>query len=322
MRSAEDGEGFRKLTLRSRIAAVLIEEILANSQETDFLLASEHQLCDRFQTSRVTIRLVLGDLEHRGLIYRRHGRGTFAYGQENRGRADLVLVVSTELLKFPPLLDFVRGVQSVLNPLGSSLIVRNTLPRFRRSTTPTNVGGVVMIMDKANESSLLDLKHRLLPCFRVSEASFTAGNTDLERIGHRLAQRLVQKEQIGQLHHRKDLSEFEGRWVGLDEFLGETETPKATEIPVVPRTSRTSPEMADVLALVRRREAIQSQIAGIEKRMNDLIAEAAWTPTRATRRPVSSHKKPKGALIGAVVSGVFSKRGNPIVRSAEQERNL
>jgi DNA-binding FadR family transcriptional regulator len=60
----------------------MTEEILKRSDEQDFLITSEHQLCRQFTVSRVTVRLALGDLEHLGLIYRRHGKGTFAYYED------------------------------------------------------------------------------------------------------------------------------------------------------------------------------------------------------------------------------------------------
>ena len=66
---------FRKPSARRRIADVLAQEILNRPQPEDFAIASDHQLCRRFAVSRVTIRLALGDLEHKGLIYRRHGKG-------------------------------------------------------------------------------------------------------------------------------------------------------------------------------------------------------------------------------------------------------
>ena len=68
-------------TARGRLVAAVTEEILSRNEPSAFAIDSEHQLCRRFNVSRVTVRLALGDLENRGLIYRKHGKGTFAYGQ-------------------------------------------------------------------------------------------------------------------------------------------------------------------------------------------------------------------------------------------------
>lgn len=40
-------------------------------------LPSEHQLCDLFKVSRITVRQALNDLQRDGLIHKMHGRGTF-----------------------------------------------------------------------------------------------------------------------------------------------------------------------------------------------------------------------------------------------------
>jgi DNA-binding GntR family transcriptional regulator len=70
----------RPATVRRHVATVLAREILDSSAPTAFQIESEHQLCRRFGVSRVTVRLALSDLENRGLIYRKHGKGTFAHG--------------------------------------------------------------------------------------------------------------------------------------------------------------------------------------------------------------------------------------------------
>src|SRR5271170_81772 len=122
-------EGTKKLTARQGITAVLAREILNNPDPKDFRLASEHQLCGRFAVSRVTIRLALCDLEHRGLIYRRQGRGTFAYGCSGRVHPSLgILIKSPDALKSAPLVEFIRGAQTVMTSFNSCLVLIGTSP--------------------------------------------------------------------------------------------------------------------------------------------------------------------------------------------------
>src|SRR5258707_73899 len=85
----------KKATARRYVVGVLTQEILSNLEPKDFLIASEHQLSRRFAVSRVTIRLALMDLEHSGLIYRRHGKGTFAYGRSTRAHRSLGVLIKS-----------------------------------------------------------------------------------------------------------------------------------------------------------------------------------------------------------------------------------
>jgi hypothetical protein len=56
----------RTSTARNRVATTLTQEILDNPESKSFLIPSEHQLCRRFNVSRVTARLALNELRHLG----------------------------------------------------------------------------------------------------------------------------------------------------------------------------------------------------------------------------------------------------------------
>ena len=68
------------------LAQQVVQEILSgieagNLVRDDGLLPSETELSKRFDVSRATIREALSKLEQRGVIYRRHGVGTFVSPQ-------------------------------------------------------------------------------------------------------------------------------------------------------------------------------------------------------------------------------------------------
>src|SRR5277367_4580008 len=100
----------RPFTARARLVAAVTEEILNRNEPTSFPIASEHQLCRRFNVSRVTVRLALSDLENRGLIYRKHGKGTFAHGRSTRIHRYLgILMKSPQAAEHRPFAEMLRG---------------------------------------------------------------------------------------------------------------------------------------------------------------------------------------------------------------------
>lgn len=65
------------IPLHEQISSWLRSEIEAGRFPPDTQLPSEHDLCQRFEVSRVTVRRALQTLEADGLIYRRQGLGSF-----------------------------------------------------------------------------------------------------------------------------------------------------------------------------------------------------------------------------------------------------
>lgn len=70
----------RKQPLYDQLVDILREKI-ANELKPNDRLPSERELTERYGLSRTTVRLALQELEHLGLVYRRHGKGTFVAAQ-------------------------------------------------------------------------------------------------------------------------------------------------------------------------------------------------------------------------------------------------
>jgi GntR family transcriptional regulator len=71
-------EGIRPgIPLHEQISSWLREAIRTGTLPPDSQLPSEHDLCARFEVSRVTVRRALQTLEADGLIFRRQGLGSF-----------------------------------------------------------------------------------------------------------------------------------------------------------------------------------------------------------------------------------------------------
>jgi DNA-binding LacI/PurR family transcriptional regulator len=157
----------RPATARQHIVTVLAGEILDSPESKDFRIASEHQLCRRFNVSRVTVRLALGELESRKLIYRRHGKGTFAYGRSTRTNKDIGI-----LLKTPhpsELVEILEGVASVTTPLGSRIILIRLSPDEWPQNLSECLAGVIVVAENVTINDLDNLKNRKLPFFIVGE---------------------------------------------------------------------------------------------------------------------------------------------------------
>lgn len=65
-----------KRPLYDQLATTLIEKIEKDLNPHDKMI-SEREIAEKFNVSRTTVRLAITELETRGYIYKRHGKGTF-----------------------------------------------------------------------------------------------------------------------------------------------------------------------------------------------------------------------------------------------------
>jgi DNA-binding transcriptional regulator YhcF (GntR family) len=187
----------KKPTARGHVAAVLTEEILNRLEEKDFIIASEHQLCRQFSVSRVTVRLALSDLEHLGLIYRRHGKGTFAYGRTTRsGRSLAVLIESSDTLARAPLIEIMRGAQTVTASLRSALVLISSSPLVWQAHIRRSLMGVIILQPDLTIQELGGFKDWNIPFLFIHEARL-ATNFDFFSLGQRAAHALNNAALIG-----------------------------------------------------------------------------------------------------------------------------
>ncbi len=177
-------QGPKKLTARCRVATSLTQEILNESDPRDFPIASEHQLCRRFGVSRVTIRLALSDLEHRRLIYRCHGKGTFAYGRSNRIHPNLgIFLKSPDALRCPGIVEFIRGAQTVMTSINSSLVLIGTSPLSWRMDMTNTLGAVIVIQESLSPDEVDNLRNLRLPFICIPYTQLNVGDKDYFHLG-------------------------------------------------------------------------------------------------------------------------------------------
>jgi DNA-binding LacI/PurR family transcriptional regulator len=154
----------RLSTARARLVATLAEEIMRRDDTAPFVIESEHQLCRRFQISRVTVRLALGDLENRGLIYRKHGKGTFAHGQARQHHRDIgFLIKNSPSREERAIAEMIRGAQSFMTPLRAAVVLLSREPEAWRPDLAGTLGGVIVVPEGVTEHDLQVLRERKVP---------------------------------------------------------------------------------------------------------------------------------------------------------------
>jgi DNA-binding LacI/PurR family transcriptional regulator len=182
------------------LVTALTDEILQNGEHSAFPIASEHQLCRRFNISRVTVRLALSDLENRGLIYRKHGKGTFAHGRSTRVHRNMgVLIRSPQTVEHRPIAEMVRGAQIVMASVRSATLLISTSPEHWRPEEASNLGGVIVVPQDVTCKDLDILRDRNLPYLIFGESDLPGPRIYL---GQRDAA-LKMTENLLQLGHRR-----------------------------------------------------------------------------------------------------------------------
>lgn len=142
----------------------------------------------------------MGDLENRGLIYRKHGKGTFAHGRSTRVHRYLgVLMKSPHSAEHRPIAEMLRGVQTVMTSLRSAIIVTSTTPDLWRPEKATSMGGVILVPQEITAEDLEVLRNRNLPYLIFTESEMPGPRVVLNQ---RLAARRM-TEEVLRLGHRR-----------------------------------------------------------------------------------------------------------------------
>ena len=73
--------------LHQQLKGIILKSISTGEWPPHCQIASERELCERYNVSRTTTRKVLSDLIHEGVVYTVSGKGTFV--SEHRLRQEL-----------------------------------------------------------------------------------------------------------------------------------------------------------------------------------------------------------------------------------------
>ncbi|HSI85774.1 MAG: GntR family transcriptional regulator [Candidatus Methylacidiphilales bacterium] len=182
-------------TARQNVAANLTREILAGNYSAAQPMPSEHQLCQRFGVSRVTVRLALGDLQNRGLIYRRHGKGTFVYPPSHMPVKPVgMLVLGLEMAAWQEISCIMKGAFAHLHSRGSHLMVLGSAPKSWTSEVAPGLSGVIVVPLGVGAEDLANIRQRGLPYVIFATSSLTSGPSlrlNLQQSAEELTRRML-----------------------------------------------------------------------------------------------------------------------------------
>lgn len=93
----------------------LIGKISSGEYQSGFQVASEPELCRKFNLSRNTTRQALQELEQEGYVYRVRGKGTFVRDNTpKQSRKIALLIYDTAYMTYPVTAKLIRGIDEVL----------------------------------------------------------------------------------------------------------------------------------------------------------------------------------------------------------------
>ena len=142
----------------------------------------------------------MSDLENRGLIYRKHGKGTFAHGRSTRIHRYLgVLMKSPQATEHRPIAEMIRGAQTMMASLRSGILLISTPPEEWQPEKASSLGGVIVVPQDVTAKDLDILKNRNLPFLLFAESDLPGPCVHL---GQREAARHM-TEQLLRLGHRR-----------------------------------------------------------------------------------------------------------------------
>lgn len=171
-----------KPSARSRLTTALAEQILNNPSGDGFALESEYALAKRFHVSRVTVRLALSELESKGLIYRRQGKGTFAHGRTNRIQKSLGILLKTlPDARQRPVAEIIRGFFHRSAALQANVLLIHAPPEKWSPEMRKDLGGLLLFPTGIAQADLEIITHSKIPYLFSWETSLPGAYIDFEQ---------------------------------------------------------------------------------------------------------------------------------------------
>ncbi len=174
----------------------LSKDILAGKYSPDMPLPGEYPLCERFNCSRTTVRRAMVELEKKGLIYRRHGKGTFIHPVQKLDLPPVGLLIRRpERLTGDYFAELIRGCNSYLNTLGSQITIISQPPQQWPTRLFASLSGVIVIPVTLDKDNMAVLSASNCPYVVMMESMLPGPHVkmDIEKISYDLAKLLLER---------------------------------------------------------------------------------------------------------------------------------
>ncbi|MBI4975989.1 MAG: GntR family transcriptional regulator [Spirochaetes bacterium] len=139
-----------KHNLYNTIIKKISADIAAGKYKADEKLPSEKSLAAIYKVSLITIRRVTQELQHSGLIYSVHGKGSFVSLQKLSASAPHTITFLIDTLQGYYALQSIAAVENALSERGYSLILKEARfdsalhTRYIEELDPAAVGGILI----------------------------------------------------------------------------------------------------------------------------------------------------------------------------------
>lgn len=192
----------------------LLKEILAGKYAADKPLPGEYPLCEKFGCSRTTVRRAMVELEKKGLVYRRHGKGTFVHSVDAMQLKPVgLLIKEPQKLAGDYFVELIRGCNSYLHSLGSQITIISQSPSQWSRELFSSLSGVIVVPAEVTDEDIKVFKERDFPYVVIMESQLLGPkvNMDVEQISYDLTKLLLDKG------HRK-IALISGNFEHTDRF--------------------------------------------------------------------------------------------------------
>ncbi|MBQ2775628.1 MAG: GntR family transcriptional regulator [Clostridia bacterium] len=193
-------EGLSRLPLYLQVKNYITAMIDSGKYLPDSKLPTEKELMEALSVGRATVRAALMELEHEGVIYKRHGVGTFVCAKKRLSPFEPIISFTYSLEKMGLEIRNVVISSGLERPSGELLEHWDTDMTVGRISRLRLAGGEAVAMeDSYFTKELYDIVKVLKPEISLAHAILSSDGVNVERVDMRIVLREADKNERSQL---------------------------------------------------------------------------------------------------------------------------